>query len=170
MKCYLRVVLWAPDGRFFPAPAGQAPRRLTWGLSSHLCPSYLGPAPRLTGLTLSVVCSKPSWSHTGPRAPPTPALPPWRPWPHLAQPRAPSLPLSCLPNPPSPGLIPLFPPHLPLLNRILVPALLLMGPGHREGRKKRQRLQPSKPQGRSPLVPAARRTALGWGWHPWEGE
>ncbi|XP_059755189.1 PH and SEC7 domain-containing protein 1 isoform X3 [Balaenoptera ricei] len=146
---------------------GQAPECLTPGLSSRLCPFYLGPAPWLMGPTLSVVCLKPSWSHTGPRAPPTPASPRWRPWPHLAQPRAPSSPLSCLPSPLPPGLTHLLLPHLPLLNRILVPALLLMGLGHRERRKRRQRLEPSRPQGGSPLVPAAQKTAMGWGQLPW---
>ena len=152
------------------APAGQVPECLTPGLSSHLCPFYLGPAPRLMGLTLSVVCLKPSWSHTGPRAPPTPASPRWRPWPHLARPRAPFSPSSCLPNPLPQGLIRLLLPHLLLWNRILVPALLLMGLGHREGRKRRQRLEPSRPQGGIPLVLATQKTASDWGQHPWAGE
>ena len=104
------------------------------------------------------------------KAPPTPASPHWRPWPHLARPRAPFSPLSCLPNPLPPGLIHLLLLHLLLLNRILVPALLLMGLGHREGRKRRQRLEPSRPQGGIPLVPATQKTALDWGQHPWAGE
>lgn len=149
--------------RHFPASAGQGTTCLTVGFSSHQCPFYLGPAPQRMGLTLSVVCLKQSWSHTGPRAHPTAAWPPWRPWPHLAQPRAPSSPLRCLLNPQLPGLTHPHLPRLPLLNRILVPALLLMVLGSREGRQKSQMLGPRWPQGRSFLAPPTLKIALGWG-------
>lgn len=75
------------------------------------------------------------------------------------------------PQPPAPRPDPpASAPLAPLEPDSGIPALLLMGLGHREGRKRRQRLEPSRPQGGSPLVPAAQKTATGWGQLPWAGE